>query len=55
VLANASRSVLQGQIYSLDDFVRIGVWSGIALIYLALAYLTFVHRWRPDVIPVSIE
>jgi hypothetical protein len=46
---------ITGRGYSIDDVVRICIWSGLGFIYLALAYLTFLHRWTPDAIPVSIE
>jgi hypothetical protein len=46
---------LTGQGYSIDDVVRSCIWTGLGFIYLALAYLTFMHRWTPDAIPVSIE
>jgi uncharacterized integral membrane protein len=40
---------------SVDDFIRMCIWAGLAIVYLALAYLTFVHHWSPDVVPVKIE
>jgi hypothetical protein len=46
---------ITGRGYSIDDVVRICIWSGLGFVYLALAYLTFLHRWTPDAIPVSIE
>lgn len=41
--------------YSIDEIVRLSLLTGLALTYIALFYLTFLHRWRPDVIPVSIQ
>lgn len=58
VLANAEPAwvgALTGHRYSIDEIVRVCVWSGLGFVYLALAYLTFLHRWTPDAIPVSIE
>jgi hypothetical protein len=55
VLANSTPTLMEGQAFSLDDVVRATVWTGVSLIYLALVYLTFIHRWRPDVVPISIE
>jgi xanthine/uracil/vitamin C permease (AzgA family) len=58
VLANASPEwigALTGNRYSIDSAVRACVWAGLGFVYLALAYLTFLHRWTPDAIPVSIE
>ncbi len=46
---------LTGRGYSIDDIVRICIWSGLGFVYVALAYLTFLHRWTPDAIPVTIE
>lgn len=58
VLANAEAAyvgALSGAGYSIDRIVQICVWTGLGFIYVALAYLTFIHRWTPDAIPVSIE
>lgn len=58
VLANAEpewAGVITGHRYSIDEIVRACVWTGLGFVYLALAYLTFLHRWTPDAIPVSIE
>ena len=40
--------------YSIDSLIALGTWVGLGFVYLALAYLTFLHRWTPDAIPVSI-
>ncbi|MBX3428968.1 MAG: hypothetical protein KF779_05250 [Hyphomonadaceae bacterium] len=58
VLANAKpewAGALTGHRYSIDDIVRLCTWAGLVFVYVALAYLTFLHRWTPDAIPVSIE
>ncbi|MBL8537481.1 MAG: hypothetical protein JNM59_08780 [Hyphomonadaceae bacterium] len=58
VLANATPEwvgALTGHRYAIDEVIRACVWAGLSFIYLALAYLTFLHRWTPDAIPVSIE
>lgn len=59
VLANAEpdarlTGVLGGQA-SIDDVIRMCVWAGLGFVYFALAYLTFLHRWSPDAIPVTIQ
>ncbi|MES1197156.1 MAG: hypothetical protein ABUL55_00895 [Pseudomonadota bacterium] len=41
--------------YSIDEIVTLCVWAGLGFIYLALAYLTFLHKWVPDVINVALE
>jgi hypothetical protein len=58
VLDNATPEwigALTGSGYSIDSIVRLCLWGGLSFTYLALAYLTFLHRWTPDAIPVSIE
>ena len=52
VLANATPDS-GGQ--SIDSFVRIFSWIGLFAVYGSLAYLTFMHKWTPDAIPVSIS
>jgi hypothetical protein len=59
VLANATpdprlAAALGGR-FSIDDVVRACAWTALAFVYLSLAYLTFLHRWTPDAIPVAIE
>lgn len=58
VLANATpewAGAITGHRYSINEIVSLCVWIGLGFVYLALAYLTFLHRWTPDAIPVSIE
>jgi len=58
VLSNAEPEwigALTGNRYSIDDVIRTCVWTSLGFVYLALAYLTFLHRWTPDAIPVSIK
>ena len=55
VLHNARPEWAGGRGYSIDDVVRSCIWVGLGFVYLALAYLTFLHRWTPDAIAVSIE
>lgn len=57
VLENAApgmRGAITGNQYSLDGIIQLCVWVGLGFVYFALAYLTFLHRWTPDAIPVSI-
>lgn len=51
VLANATPDS-GGQ--SIDSFVRIFAWIGLLAVYGGMAYLTFLHKWTPDAIPVQI-
>jgi hypothetical protein len=53
VLVNATPEA--GAAYSIDQFVRWCSMTGLLFVYLALGYLTFLHHWTPDAIPVTIE
>jgi hypothetical protein len=55
VLTNAGPDLGLTMQYSLDDVVRLCIWIGFGFIYLALGYLTFLHHWTPDAIPVTIQ
>ena len=58
VLANATpewTGALTGTHYSIDSIVSLCTGIGLAFVYLGLAYLTFLHKWTPDVIPVAIQ
>jgi hypothetical protein len=58
LLTNAmpdERWALMDHAYSIDEIIRVCVLGGLGMVYLALAYLTFLHPWRPDVVPVVIE
>lgn len=41
--------------HSIDAVIRVCIWAGLGFIYIALAYLTFVHRWRPDLYRVALQ
>ncbi len=51
-LANAQGGDLFG--VSIDTIVRYGVWGAVGITILVFVYLSFVHRWRPEVVPVQI-
>ncbi len=58
LLTNAApdaRWAALGQAYSIDEIIRLCVLAGLAMVYFALAYLTFLHPWKTDVVPVKIE
>lgn len=58
LLANATpewTGAMSGASYSINDIVNFCTNVGLGFVYLALAYLTFLHRWTPDAIPVSIQ
>lgn len=58
VLANATpewTGFLTGARYSIDSVVSLCALVGLGFVYTGLAYLTFLHHWTPDVVPVSIR
>ncbi|MGE0742220.1 MAG: hypothetical protein AB7O98_12845 [Hyphomonadaceae bacterium] len=58
VLSNANPAYVgafTGRIYSIDEIVRLCTWAGLLFVYIGLAYLTFLHSWRPDVINVAVQ
>jgi hypothetical protein len=57
VLANAAPDyvgAVTGAQYSIDSIIRLCIWIGLGFVYAALGYLTFLHKWTPDAIPVTI-
>jgi len=55
ILANATQSAPMIAGYSVDEIVRWGAWSALLAVLLAFFYLSFLHRWKPEIIPVSIS
>jgi len=53
VLANATPKPGGG--FSLDGVLNFCATIGLGFVYLALAYMTFLHRWTPDAIQVEIQ
>ena len=53
LLANATTLAIGG--HSVDGILSISAMAGLGFVYLALAYLTFIHKWTPDAIPVTIQ
>lgn len=47
--------VLTGHRYSIDEVIRLCILGGLAMVYIALGYLTFLHPWKRDVIAVELE
>ena len=54
-LTAAGRGVLANAREGIDGVVRIMLWSGMTLLYAVLFYMTFLHRWKPDVINVALQ
>lgn len=46
-LANAQNGI--------DGVVRAMLWLGMITVFAALFYMTFLHRWKPDVVNVQIQ
>jgi hypothetical protein len=59
VLANATPDpalvAALGGVGSIDAIVRVCAWAVLIGVYIALFYMTFLHKWTPDAIPISIE
>jgi hypothetical protein len=54
-LTAAGRAALANASSGIDALVRASIWIALMGIYLALGYLTFVHRWSPDVLNVALQ
>jgi hypothetical protein len=54
-LTAAGRGTLANASNGIDDLVRILLWLGMISVYAALFYMTFVHRWKPDVVNVQLQ
>lgn len=54
-LTAAGRGVLDNAREGIDGLVRMILWLGMTLLYAVLFYMTFLHRWKPDVVNVSIQ
>lgn len=56
VLANAEGDMIDiaGRTLSIDTFVRGAIYVVLASTYIALFYMTFVHRWSTEVTPITI-
>lgn len=52
---DANLAAMLGGNVSIDTIIRTCIWSGLGFVYIALAYLTFLHRWTPDAIPIALS
>ncbi len=50
----AGRAVLGNAREGIDGLVRGLLWVGMISLYVVLAYMTFLHRWKPDVVNVAL-
>jgi len=53
-LTAAGRGALANATGGIDNIVRALLWLGMISVYAVLAYMTFVHRWKPDVVNVAL-
>lgn len=54
-LTAAGQAALQNASSGIDGAVRWLLWAGMIAVYAALGYMTFIHRWKPDVVNVSLQ
>ena len=54
-LTEAGRAVLANSRNGVDQLVRTMLWVGMLTVFGALAYMTFLHRWKPDVVNVALQ
>ncbi len=50
----AGRAVLANAREGIDGLTRLLLWFGMLSLYAVLAYMTFLHRWKPDVVNVAL-
>lgn len=51
----AGRGALENARNGIDGLVRILLWLGMISVFAALFYMTFIHRWKPDVVQVALQ
>lgn len=54
-LTAAGESALRNARNGIDSAVRVLTWVGMLAVFAALAYMTFIHRWKPDVVNVQLQ
>lgn len=54
-LTAAGRAALSNAASGVDAAVRALLWLGMIAVYSALAYMTFLHRWTPDIVNVALQ
>lgn len=54
-LTAAGRGALANAEHGIDGVVRILLWIGMISVYAVLAYMTFLHHWKPDVVNVALQ
>ena len=54
-ISAAGRGALENARNGIDGLVRILLWLGMISVFASLAYMTFIHRWKPDVVNVQLQ
>jgi hypothetical protein len=54
-LTAAGRSALGNATGGVDRIVRVLLWVGMISVYAVLGYMTFLHRWKPDIVNVALQ
>lgn len=54
-LSEAGRAALANASNGVDQLVRGLLWLGMISVYGVLAYMTFLHRWKPEVVNVRLQ
>lgn len=54
-LTAAGESALRNARNGIDSTVRVLTWVGMLAVFAALAYMTFIHRWKPDIVNVQLQ
>lgn len=54
-LTAAGRGALRNASSGVDGAVRLLTWLGMTAVFAALFYMTFIHRWKPDVVNVQLQ
>jgi hypothetical protein len=54
-LTPAGIAVIENTQHGVDGLVRFLLWAGMLSVFGALAYMTFLHRWTPDIVNVALQ
>jgi hypothetical protein len=54
-ISAAGRGALENARNGIDGLVRILLWLGMVSVFAALFYMTFLHRWKPDIVNVQLQ
>ena len=54
-LSAGGRAALGNAHNGIDAGVRFLLWVGMISVYIVLAYMTFLHRWKPEIVNVALH